>query len=96
MLGKLFFHSLKDDALKWYFTILEKSVDSYIEDLIHLFVQNFKYNIIKQTQYKDLCKIKQLNNKRLTNFIKFWKTITHKITTPKEDLKDAFTASLFP
>jgi len=32
-LTKLFSHSLKDDALKWYFQLIEKSIDRY-EDLI--------------------------------------------------------------
>jgi len=34
MLAKLFSHGLKDDALKWYFLLLEKSIDKY-EYLIH-------------------------------------------------------------
>ena len=34
MLVKLFSHSLRDDALKWYFLLPEKSIDKY-EDLMH-------------------------------------------------------------
>lgn len=34
LLDKLFLHSLKDDALKWYFLIPKKSIDKY-EDLVH-------------------------------------------------------------
>lgn len=69
MLAKLFSHCLKDGELKWYFTILEKSIDSY-EYLIYLFIENFTYNIKEQELYKDLCIIKLLSNPSLTNFLK--------------------------
>lgn len=29
MLSKLFYNSLKNEALKWHFSILERSMDSY-------------------------------------------------------------------
>ena len=61
MLAKLFSHSMKDDALKWYFTIPKRSVDSY-ESLVLLFIKNFKYNIKEKSLLKDLCKIKQHSN----------------------------------
>lgn len=37
MLAKLFSHSLKDDALKWYFLLPKKNIYKY-EDLIHQFL----------------------------------------------------------
>lgn len=44
MLTKLFSSSLKGDALKWYFSLIEKCIDKY-EDLILQFIANFKYDI---------------------------------------------------
>jgi len=41
MLEKLFSHNLKNDALKWYFTLHEKSIDKY-ENLVHNVLNNFK------------------------------------------------------
>jgi len=38
MLAKLFSSSLKDDALKWYFSLPKKSIDKY-EDLIYIFFE---------------------------------------------------------
>lgn len=72
MLAKLFLSSLKDDALKWYFSILEKSIDMY-KYLIHNFLKKFKYSIIEKVQFKYLCKIKQLLNQYLSDFVKLWK-----------------------
>jgi len=72
MLAKLFSHSLKDDALKWYFLLPKNCIDKY-EDLIHQFLKYFRYNIQEKVQVKDLCKIKQLLNKYFSNFIKIWK-----------------------
>jgi len=60
-LTKLFSHSLKDNALKWYFLLPEQSINRY-EDLINQFLQNFKYNIAQKVHFKYLCKIKQLPN----------------------------------
>lgn len=57
LLAKLFSHSLKDQALKWYFQLLKNNIDRY-EDLILLFLHNFSYNIIEKVYFKDLCKIK--------------------------------------
>jgi len=45
MLTKLFLTNFKDDALKWYLSLLEKSIDKY-EDLILQCIANFKYNNI--------------------------------------------------
>lgn len=95
MLAKLFSHNLKDGALKWYFTIFEKSVDSY-ENLIHLFIQDFKYNIVEKSQFKDLCKIKQLSNQSLIAFVRVWKKNVNKIIVDEKYLKDVFIASLLP
>jgi len=76
LLAKLFSHSLKDDALKWHFQLPKKSIYKY-EDIIHQFLQYFKYNIIEKVQCKDLCKIKQLPNQSIRDFVKVWKRIAN-------------------
>jgi len=57
LLAKLFFHSIKNEALKWYFQLIENSIDRY-EDPILLFLHNFSYNIVEKVYFKDLYKIK--------------------------------------
>jgi len=42
----MFLHSLKDDALKWYFQLLKSNIHRY-EDLIHSFLYKFSCNIPK-------------------------------------------------
>ena len=95
LLAKLFSHSLKDDALKWYFQLPKNNIDRY-EYLIHLFLQKFRYNIAKKVYFKDLCKIKQLPNQYVKDFVKVWKQIPNRITMPKQDLKYAFANGLLP
>jgi len=51
MLAKLFSSSLKDDVLKWYFSLPQKSIDKY-EDLVLQFIANFKYNIQDKIEFK--------------------------------------------
>ena len=86
---------MKDDALKWYFVLPEKSIDRY-EYFIHQLLQYFGYNIAEKVQFKYLCKIKQLPNQSLFEFIKVWKQTTNKITMFEKDLKYTFTNALFP
>ena len=40
------------------------------EDLIHSFLHKFSYNIPKQVYFKGLCKIKQLPNQSIKDFVK--------------------------
>ena len=69
LLSKLFFHSLKDEACKWYFQVPKNNIDRY-EDLIHVFLHAFSYNIIEKMYFKYLCKIKQLPNQYAKDFVK--------------------------
>ena len=57
LLAKLFSHSLKDEALKWYYQLPKSSINKF-EDLICIFLHTYGYNIIKKIYLKDLCKIK--------------------------------------
>lgn len=72
LLAKLFSYSFKDEAIKWYLQLLESIIDRY-EDLIRLFLHICGYNIIEKVYLKDLCKIKQLPNQSMKNFVKIWK-----------------------
>lgn len=58
MLGKCFSCSLKDDALKWYYSLPKKSIDEY-EYCILQFISNFKYNIQDKIEFNDLLNIKK-------------------------------------
>lgn len=82
MLAKLFSSSLIDDALKWYFSLPEKSIDKY-EDLILQFIANFKYNFQDRTEFRDLCKLKKVHGQYLSDFVKKWKKVTNKVTATK-------------
>lgn len=64
--------------------------------MIYKFLRNYKYNIVEKVQFKDLCKIKQLPNQSLSNFMKEWKLIANKIYVFEQDLKDTFANSLLP
>jgi len=75
------------------FSFSKKSIDRY-EDLIHQFLQNFKYNIAEKVYFKDLCQIKQLPNQSIHDFVKVWICIANKITMPKQDLKYTFANAL--
>lgn len=57
LLAKLFSHSLKDEALKWYYQLSKSSIDK-IEDLIHIFLHTYGYKTFEKVCLKDLCKIK--------------------------------------
>lgn len=76
----VFSHILKDDALKWYFTLPKKNIDKY-EYLIHEFLNKFKYNIQEKAQYKYFYRTKKLINQSLTKFVIICKKVTNKITT---------------
>lgn len=95
LLAKLFSHGLKDDAIKWYFHLPKNNIDRY-KYLIHLFLQNFRYNIAEKVYFKDLCKIKQLPNQSIKDFVKIWKQMVNRITMPKQDLKYAFANGILP
>lgn len=69
LLAKLFSYSLKDEALKGYFQLHENSIDRY-EDLIHIYLHNFSYNIVKKVYFKYLCKIKSFLNQSVKDFVK--------------------------
>lgn len=69
LLTKLFFHSLKDEAHKWYFQLPKDSIDRH-EDLIRIFLNTFSYNIAEKIYFKDLCKFKQLPNQFVRDFVK--------------------------
>ena len=69
LIAKLFSYSLKNEALNLYFQLLENSIDRY-EDLIHIFLHNYGYNITEKIYLKDLCKIKQLPNQSIKDFFK--------------------------
>jgi len=43
-----------------------------------------------------LCKIKQLPNQSIHDFVKVWSHIANKITMPEQDLKDTFMNALLP
>lgn len=85
--------SLKDDGLKCYFALPEKGIDKY-EDLIYSFLNNFKYNIQEKYQFIDLCKIKQLHNQSVIDFVQMWKKDVNKLLVPEQDLKENFMVAL--
>jgi len=53
LLAKLFCYNLKDEALKWYYQLLENNIDSF-EDLIRIFLHTYGYNITKKVYFKDI------------------------------------------
>jgi len=57
LLAKVFLYSLKDEALKWYYQLPKNSIDRF-EDLIHIFLHTYGYNIAEEVYLKYLCKIK--------------------------------------
>jgi len=79
LLAKLCLHSLKEDALKWYFLLPEKSIDRY-ENLVHQFLHYFKYNIVEKVHFNYFYKIKKMPNQSVHDFVKIWKFTTNKIT----------------
>lgn len=95
LLAKLFSHSLKDEARKWYFQLPKNSIDRH-ESLIHVFLHTFSYNIVEKVYFKDSYKTKQLPNQSIRDFIKVWKQTTNKIIIPEQDMKDAFSNGLLP
>jgi len=56
LLAKLFSSSLKNEALNWYFQLLENRIYSY-EDLIHIFFHNYGYNITEKCILKAYAKL---------------------------------------
>lgn len=93
LLAKLFSYSLRDQALNWYFHLLESSIDRY-KDLIKVFLHNYGYNITEKVYLKDFCKIKQLPLQSITNFIRMWTQIVNKLTLEEQELKHIFVDSL--